>query len=160
MRELVILSLNIIYTKDLLQFSERYCAKLEYLNFQVGPVTVSQQELLRRKHELNKRVKELLEDIMNSRTDGSKYLFNIELAHACLTRKQLERGYALFTNIYNVTFALNLRNGALLIIPNPESVDTQGGNLSSLEYTAYHEGSVYKFFDIDVADPLKGNLRY
>lgn len=160
MRELVILSLNIIYLKDLLQFYERAKFKTEYLNLSTGPYDVLIQDAQYRRHGLNKRVKVLLEDILNSKKDESDYCFNIELAHACITRKQMEKGYALFTNIRNNTYALNLRNGCLLPIDNPELGATSDRNLMSLEYTAYHDGSIYKYFDIDLSDPLTNKIRY
>jgi hypothetical protein len=165
MRELVILSLNIIYIKDTLQQCERLKAKLQYMNFPTGSISVTEDNLTKRKHELHKRMKELLEDILNSKkdykaiTDASDYTFNIELEHASLTRKQLEKGYALFTNVRNIDYALNLRNGCLLPITMPES-SCSDRNLMSLEYTANHDGSVYKYFEIDLADPLTNELRY
>lgn len=167
MRELVVLSLNIILIKDTLQQCERMRAKLHYINFSEGPVSVLELELHARKRALNKRVKVLLEDVMNATTftipkykiDSTNYTFNIDFEHACLTKKQLDKGYALFNNVRDNTFALNLRNGALLPITNYEQ-GTPDGNLASLEYTAQHEGSVLKYFDIDSTDPLKDNLRY
>jgi len=159
MRELVILSLNIIYIKDTLQFSERLHAKIQYLNVTTGSIAVLQDDLQRRKHELNKRMKELLEDILNSSRPESDFCFNIELEHASLTRKQLEKGYALYTNIRNNSYALNLRNGCILPIDNPE-LTVSDRNLMSLEYTAHHDGAVYKYFDIDLSDPLTNNIRY
>ena len=159
MRELVILSLNIIYLKDLLQFYERAKFKSSYLKLTTGPYEVLIQDALQRKHELNKRVKVLLESILNSTKDKSDFCFNIELAHACITRKQMEKGYALFTNIRNITYALNLRNGCILIIENPE-LSVSDRNLMSLEYTAHHDGPIYKYFEIDLGDPLSSNIRY
>jgi hypothetical protein len=162
MRELVVLSLNIIFIKDTLQQCERLKAKLEYMNFQQGSVSVLEIDLQARKHELNKRMKELLEDILNSKRGyDSDFCFNIELAHASLTRKQLEKGYLLITNVRDVTYALNLRNGAILPVAFPEISNTvMDPTLRSLEYTAKHEGALYKYFDIDQTDPLKNELRY
>ena len=159
MRELVILSLNIIYIKDLLQFYERAKFKSSYLDLATGPYEVMIQDALYRKHFLNKRVKTLLENILNSTKDESDYCFNIELAHACITRKQMEKGYALFTNIRNNTYALNLRNGCILPVGNPE-LSLSDRNLMSLEYTAQHDGAIYKYFEIDINDPLSSNIRY
>lgn len=159
MRELVILSLNIIYIKNILQQCGRMHEKLEYTGFTSGPVSVIEDNLNRRKHELNKRMKNLLEEIMNSSKDKSDFCFNIEQDHACLTKKQLEKGYALYTNIRNVTYALDLRKGALLPILDPES-NVEDNNLRSLEYTAHHDGPVYEYFEIDTSDPLKNNIRY
>lgn len=162
MRELVILSLNIVYIKDLLQQCDRLVAKLEYMNFTIGSITVTQDTLIKRKHELNKRMKELLEDVLNQKgvtLAVTEYAFNIDIDHASLTRKQMEKGYALFTNVRDHTYALNLRNGALLPINLPE-VSPSDRNLMSLEYTAQHEGPVYRYFEIDITDPLKNELRY
>ena len=160
MRELVILSLNIIYIKDILQQSERLKARLIYLNFSEGPIEGVEDMLRVRKRQLNLRMKNLLEEILNSSRDWSLYGFNVDIETASLTRKQLEKGYAIFTNIREVSFALNLRNGALSIIYNPEDPDSTDANLRSLEYTARHEGPVYKFFNIDMNDPLTGLIRY
>jgi hypothetical protein len=159
MRELVILSLNIIFIKDLMQQCERLIAKTEYMNFPPGALQVQCDNYVKRKHELHKRVKELLEDILNSDKPKSDYCFNIAVDHASLTRKQLEKGYALFNNIRDVTFALNLRNGCLLPLEFPES-HASDRNLMSLEYTAQHDGAVYKYFEINLTDPLKNELRY
>lgn len=159
MRELVILSLNVIYIKDLLQFYERCIAKTQYLNLSTGPMEVLVYNAQARKHELNKRIKVLLEDILNSSLIENEFCFNVDLPHACITRKQMEKGYALFTNVRNNVYALNLRNGALLPITNPE-FNVSDRNLMSLEYTAQHEGAVYKYFEIDLSDPLTHNIRY
>jgi hypothetical protein len=169
MRELVIISLNILYIKDYLQQLERARSKALYLNFPDGPIAVMELNLHARKRSLNKRMKVLLEDLMESKHDqrytwlqnaSSDYVFNIELENACFTKKQLDKGYALFTNVRDVTFALDLRKGSLLIVNDYEN-DTTDANLRSLEYTAYHDGSVLKYFDIETSDPLpKENLRY
>ena len=163
MRELVILSLNVIYIKDTLQMCERMNAKLEYMNFSKGSIAVIESNLHRRKHELNKRIKELLENILNSKryspNEEPMYAFSIDKDHASLTKKQLEKGYALYTNVRDRTYALNLRNGSVLIIVDPER-NVLDPNLQSLEYTAKNEGSVYKYFEIDTTDPLKNELRY
>jgi hypothetical protein len=162
MKEIVILSLNVIYIKDTLQFQDRFRAKLQYLNISEGSEMVTQQALLARKRILLKRIKDLLEELMNSSKDKSDYSFNIDWEHASLTMKQLSKGYALYTNVRDTTYALNLRNGMLLPIDFPES--TSGAitdtNLRGLEYTAQHDGSVLKYFDIDPTDPLKNELRY
>jgi len=160
MRELVIISLNIIYVKDLMQHCERMKTKTEYLNISTGPIKVLEKDLEYRKRSLNKRMKILLEDLLNSKRDQSEYVFNIDVDHACLTKKQLEKGYALFTNVHDKTFALDIRKGALYPIEFPES-NTQERTILFLEYTAKHEGAVYEFFEIDITDPLKNNeLRY
>lgn len=160
MRELVILSLNVIYIKDLLQFYERAKFKTEYLNLSVGPYEVLINNALHRKHELNRRIKIFLEELLNSDLQYSNYCFNIELPHACITRKQMEKGYAFFTNVFNNTYALNLRSGTLLLIDNPELSASSDRNLMSLEHIAYHEGSIYKYFEIDLSDPITNNIRY
>ena len=159
MRELVILSLNIIYIKDLLQFYDRATLRTDYLKLSTGPIAVLIQDAVQRKHELNKRVKVLLEDILNSTKDESDFSFNIELSHACITRKQMEKGYAIFTNVRDLSYALNLRNGCLLPIDNPE-LSVSDRNLMSLEYTAQHDGAIYKYFEIELNDPLTNNIRY
>ena len=179
MKELVIISLNIIYIKDLLQFYERMQYKTSYVYLSIGPIEVMIMDCNQRKHSLNLRMKSLLEDLMNSKRTTSEngrtlwgtnsytenvcvlnFVFNIPIEHASLTKKQLEKGYAIFNNIQNVTFALNLRNGSLLQIKNYEGDNTIDANLKSLEYTAKHDGAVYKYFDIDQSDPLKNNIRY
>lgn len=160
MRELVILSLNIIYIKDTLQSLERLTAKLQYINMTDGPLKVTHDDLQRRKHELNKRMKRLLEELMNSSRDDSEFCFNVELEHASFTKKQLEKGYVIFNNIRDVAFALDIRKGSLLPIANPES-NVLDPNLASLQYTERHDGPVYKYFEIDTSDPLKNSdLRY
>lgn len=169
MRELVIISLNILYIKDSLQQLERVRAKAQYMNFPDGPIAIMELNYHARKRSLNKRMKVLLEDLMNSKRDQqykwlqsapTDYLFTIDLESACLTKKQLDKGYAIFNNIRDVAFALDLRKGSLLIVDDFES-NSLNNNLNSLEYTAYHEGSVLKYFDIEAGDPLsKENLRY
>lgn len=159
MRELVIISINIIYLKDLLQFYERGHAKAEYLNLPTGTTDVQVDEAKRRIHSLKVRMKRMLENLMNSDKTDSSFTFNIDVEHASLTRKQLEKGYALFTNVRGYTYALNLRNGGLFHILEPER-NVIDPHLASLEYTAVHEGPVYKFFEIDQTDPLKGEIRY
>lgn len=162
MKELVILSLNVIYIKDTLQFQDRFRAKLQYLNISEGSEDVTRQALFTRKRILLKRIKSLLDGLLNSTKIESDYAFNIDWEHASLTMKQLNKGYALYANVRDKTYALNLRNGMLLPIDFPES--TSGAitdtNLRGLEYTAQHEGSVLKFFNIDPSDPLKNEIRY
>jgi len=160
MRELVIISLNILHIKDALQQLERTRAKALYMNFSDGPIAVMELNYQTRKRSLNKRMKVLLEDLMNSKRDQTEYAFYVDKDSACFTKKQLDKGYALFTSVLETTFALDLRKGSLLIINNyeNESIDT---NLRSLEYTAYHDGSVLKYFDINPSNPLpQENLRY
>lgn len=166
MRELVILSLNVIYIKDTLQMCERLNAKLEYLNISIGSTAVTQLNLRSRKHMLNIRIKNLLEDILNSKilinnqlSEETHFIFNIDKEYSSLTRKQIAKGYALYTNIRDITYALNLRNGSLLPILNPEG-HVMDRNLISLEYTATHEESLLKYFEIDPEDPLRNELRY
>lgn len=160
MRELVIISLNIIYVKDTMQACERLQTKARYLNIPDGSIKVTIQELLRRKHSLNKRMKRELEYLVNSGRRESNFIFDIPVEHACLTKKQLEKGYMLLTNIRNMTYALDIRKGALYPIDDPESNSTTDINLRYLEYTAQHDGPVYKYFEIDETDPLKNELRY
>lgn len=163
MRDLVILSLNIIYIKDNLQHLERLKAKMEYMNFSIGPLAVMENSLNDRKRQLNRRVKALLEEILNSKKvtlgEETDYSFVIETEHSSLTKKQLEKGYALFANVRDKTYALSLRNGALLPIIDPEN-NIIDHNLSSLEFIARHEGPVYDYFEIDMTNPLQNNLRY
>lgn len=159
MRELVILSLNIIFVKDMMQYCERLATKAEYLNLPSGSIQVMQQELIKRKHSLNKRMKNELEDLLNSKREASEFVFVIPVEHACLTKKQLEKGYALITNINDRTFALDIRKGALYPIDFPEE-NTNERNMQYLEYTAKHEGPVYKYFEIDETNPLQNELRY
>lgn len=160
MRELIILSLNIIYIKDTIQQLERGIkTRLLYINQETGPVDAMIYCLQARKHSLNKRMKFELEDLMNSKKDDSNFAFNVEVDHASLTRKQLLKGYALFTNVRDITYALDLRSGVLLPITHPE-LNVTDPNMAGLEYTARHEGGVYKYFEIDPTDPLKNELRY
>jgi hypothetical protein len=162
MRELVILSINLIYVKDLLQMDDRISSKSIYLDIPNGSIKVHIDALQARKKELNKRIKDLLEYILNETPGGNRdsvFVFNIDEEAAGLTRKQLEKGYALFTNVKNDTYALNLRTGGLLIINTPE-LNASDRNLMSLEYTAQHDGTVYGYFEIDQTDPLKDKIRY
>lgn len=160
MRELVLLSLNIIYLKDILQQTERLGTRLDYMNIAKGSTSVIRQELLARKHRLHIRMKRQLENLINSTNQyETDFAFNIDVESACLTRKQLQKGYALLTNIRDNTYALNIRNGALTPVAYPE-INVLNDGLGMLEYTAQHDGPVYKYFDIDETDPLLNNLRY
>jgi hypothetical protein len=160
MKELVILSLNVIYIKDGMQQLDRIKARLQYLDIPTGSLDNIEQDYINRKRSLNKRIKVFIEELVNSKKEQSKYVFNIDVEHACLTKKQLDKGYAVFSNIYGFEYALNLRNGALLPIYDSELQTIKDPNLRNLEYTADHEGSVLKYFEIDITDPLKNELRY
>lgn len=160
MRELVILSINIIYLKDMIQHCERMSARAKYLHLPEGSISVMIKDIELRKRSLQKRVKKLLEGLLNSTKDESEYVFNIPLEHACLTRKQLQKGYMLINNVHDKTFALDIRKGALYPVNFPE-LDSNEQTIQFLEYTAKHDGAVYKYFEIDETDPLKNNeLRY
>jgi len=62
LRELVVLSLNIIFIKDTLQQCERLKAKFQYINMAEGSIEIMEDNLRKRKHALNLRVKDLLEN--------------------------------------------------------------------------------------------------
>ena len=157
LRELVVLSLNIIFIKDTLQQTERLKSKLQYMNMADGPVDVIGSDLRRRKHNLNIRVKQLLEDdLLVPRA------IVIDIPNASLTKKELDRGYALYTDVQGNTFALDLRKGSTYPLTEFEiENNTTSATMATLEYNAKHLGSVLKYFEIDQSDPLKGkNLRY
>jgi hypothetical protein len=157
LRELVVLSLNIIFIKDTLQQTERLKAKLQYINIADGSVSVLEDDLRRRKHNLNIRVKQLLEDdILVPR------VIAVDIPNASLTKKELDRGYALYTDVMGNTFALDLRKGTTYPLTEFEiENNTNSTTMASLEYNAKHLGSVLKYFEIDQSDPLKGkDLRY
>ena len=121
------------FIKDTLQQCERLRAKLQYINESDGPISIIEQNFQSRKRKLNKRIKIQLEDLMNTKraTSISNFVFTVDLDTACLTKKQLDKGYALFNNINDITFALNLRNGSLLIVNNYED-DVIDSNLRAL----------------------------
>ena len=157
LRELVVLSLNIIFIKDTLQQTERLKAKLQYINMADGSVCVLEDDLRRRKHNLNIRVKQLLEDdILVPR------VIAVDIPNASLTKKELDRGYALYTDVMGNTFALDLRKGTTYPLTEFEiENNTTSTTMATLEYNAKHLGSVLKYFEIDQSDPLKGkDLRY
>jgi hypothetical protein len=157
LRELVVLSLNIIFIKDTLQQCERLRLKAQYINMTSGSIEVFEDNLRKRKHALNIRVKSLLEDdILLPR------LIVVDAPFACLTRKQLDRGYAIFSDIQERSFALDLRKGSTYPLTDYSIEETSNcATMNSLEYNAQHLGSVLKYFEIDQSDPLKGkDLRY
>jgi len=157
LRELVVLSLNIIFIKDTLQQTERLKAKLQYINLSKGSVEVVEDDLRRRKHNLNLRVRKLLEDeILAPR------VIAIDVPNASLTKKELDRGYALYTDVRGNTYALDLRKGSTYPLTEQEiENNTNSATMASLEYNAKHLGSCLKYFEIDQSDPLKGkDLRY
>lgn len=159
MKELVLVSLNILYIKDTLQMCDRLIARLQYSGFSTGTMDVQIQSLKEKKRTLNIYMKDLLEELLNGKSTQTGSAFNIDVDCACFSRKELERGYALFTNVRNVTFALDIRKGSLLIIHNPET-NSGDPNRDSLEYTARHEGPVYSYFQIDPTDVLKDGIRH
>lgn len=158
LRELVVLSLNIIFIKDTLQQTERLKAKLQYMNFTTGSIEVLEDDLRRRKHNLNLRVRKLLEeDILYPR------IIAIDVPNASLTKKELDRGYALYTDVRGNTFALDLRKGSTYSLSEQEIEENvlPSTALATLEYNAKHLGNVLKYYEIDQSDPLKGkDLRY
>jgi hypothetical protein len=157
LRELVVLSLNIIFIKDTLQQCERLKAKLSYINIPDGSTEVTMDNLRRRKHNLNLRVKDLLEnDLLLPR------LVVVDIPNASLTKKQLDKGYAFFTDIRENTIAFDLRKGTTYPITTQEiEENTTSATMNALEYNATHLGSVLRYFEIDQSDPLKGkDLRY
>ena len=157
LRELVVLSLNIIFIKDTLQQTERLKAKLQYINITDGSVSVLEDDLRRRKHNLNIRVKQLLEDdILVPR------VIVVDIPNASLTKKELDRGYALYTDVMGNTSALDLRKGTTYPLTEFEVENTTNSTtMATLEYNAKHLGSVLRYFEIDQSDPLKGkDLRY
>lgn len=158
LQEIVILSLNIVYIKDTIQAVERMKAKLSYMGIATGPIQVTYQELLDRRRSLTKRTQRHLGEFLNSGRQNLPYIFSIDKEYGWLTKKQLEKGYALFTNIRDMTYALDLRTGTLYPVTNPES--EQDPIIRTLEYNAQHVGPVYDLYNIDTTDPLKDKLRY
>lgn len=157
LRELVVLSLNIIYLKDTLQQCERLKSKFNYINMAEGSIAIMEDNLRKRKHALNLRVKELLEeDLLIPR------IVTIDIPNAALTKKQLDKGYAFFTDVMDKTMAFDLRKGTCYPITEQEAEEnTTSATMDSLEYNAKHLGSVLRYFEIDQSDPLKGkDLRY
>jgi hypothetical protein len=157
LRELVVLSLNIIYLKDTLQQCERLKSKFRYINMAEGSISIMEDNLRKRKHALNIRVKELLEDdLLLPR------LVVIDIPNASLTKKQLDKGYAFFVDIQEKTIAFDLRKGTCYPISEQDAEEhTSSATMNALEYNAQHLGSVLKYFEIDQSDPLKGkDLRY
>jgi hypothetical protein len=157
LRELVVLSLNIIYIKDTLQQCERLKSKFRYINMAEGSIEIMEDDLRKRKHALNIRVKELLEEeLLTPR------IVVIDVPNASLTKKQLDKGYAVFVDIMDKTIAFDLRKGTCYPITEGEAENnTTSATMNALEYNAQHLGSVLRYFEIDQSDPLKGkDLRY
>jgi hypothetical protein len=159
MKELTVLSLNIIFIKDMLQALDRINGKLQYMNFPQGSIVVTKDNLRLRKRELHKRIAVILEDLLNSKKEVSKFVFIIDRTTACFTKKDIDNQFAIFSNIFNTDFALDLRSGALYPI-NFESDNLNSPIMQTFAYRKQHEQSLLKWFEIDPSEPLKNNLRY
>lgn len=148
MRELILLSLNLIYIKDTIQQSERYKGKLQYLDISYGPVEVILMDLRSRSVFLRKRIKNIVENILVDKyMYGAKdIIFNLPTETIGITKKELDAGYMIIEDIYENRYILDLRTGDIL----PYNTS----NISFYEYKKNKLGGVYNFFKINPKDPI------
>jgi len=154
MRELVVLSLNLIYVKNVIQRNERYKADLMYLNISHGPLDVLLQDLIRRKTSLQNRFKSLVEfQLVEKLNKVSDLLIVIMPEQAGFKRKELERGWAVFPDIYDRNWLVNIRTGDLL--------ESNYTNTKFFVSNILQLNAVYGYFQIDPNNPLvQKDLRY
>jgi len=154
MRELVILSVNLHYVKDLIQKNERFRADLMYLNISHGPLDVLLQELVKRKVSLQKRFKEMVEfQLVEKLNKVSDLLIVIPIEQAGFRRKEMQQGWAIYPDIFDRQWLLNIRTGDLLE-SNVTNMRFFMENIAKLE-------AVYRYFGIDPHNPLPNkDIRY
>src|SRR4030042_1402754 len=115
MRELVVLSLNLLYIKDTIQQSERFRTKLIYLNISHGPLDVLLIDLVRRKTSLQNRFKFMVElELVEKLNRVSDLLIVIPPDQSGFRKKEMEQGWAQLVDIYDKNWLLNIRTGDLL----------------------------------------------
>jgi hypothetical protein len=154
MRELVVLSLNLIYVKNVIQKNERYKADLMYLNISHGPLGVLSQDLIRRKTSLQNRFKSLIEfQLVEKVNRVDNLLIVIMPEQAGFKKKELERGWARMPDIYDRSWLLNIRTGDLL--------EDNYTNAKFFVNNILQLNAVYGYFKIDPNNPLtQKDLRY
>lgn len=156
MRELVVLSINILLVKELIQKTERYKAGLLYLSISTGPMDVLLLDLAKRKRSLQNRFKLHYEIGLLEFNPARKELFLVITPdQAGWKRRDLENGYTKVYDIYDRTYFVDLRTGTIYD-KTPENTSHFEGQDKKL-----FTGSVYDYFNIDVSNPIKGkDLRY
>ena len=156
MRELVVLSINIVLVKEAIQKTERFKASLLYLNVSTGPMDVLLLDLINRKRSLQNRFKLYYETDLLDFNPARKDLFLVLTSdQAGWKRKEMECGYAYIYDIYDATYIVDLRTGTVY--------DKTPENVSHFEHRdkKLFMGQVYDYFKIDVKNPVIGrDLRY
>jgi hypothetical protein len=156
MRELTILSVNIILVKEGIQKTERFKANILYLNISVGPLDILLLDLQKRKRSLQNRFKILYEiDLLEANPARNDLFLVITTDQTGWKRRELEEGYSFIYDIYETRYLVDLRTG---IIYN----DTTENIVYFAERnTKLFMGAVYDYFKVDMKNPLIGkDLRY
>lgn len=148
-RELILLSLNLIYVKDTIQQSERFIGKLKYIGVSSGPIEVILMDLRSRSMFLKKRIKNIIENVLVNKTlAGAKdIILHLPDETTGITKRELDSGYMILEDIYEVRYILDLRTGDILPYNNT--------NLNFFEMRKQKLGGVYNYFKINPKDPIK-----
>jgi hypothetical protein len=154
MRELVVISINLHYVKDMIQKNERLIAALMYLNIPYGSATLTTDNLNRRKVSLQNRFTSMVEfELVEKLNKVKDMLIVIPREQAGYRKKEMEQGWAVVPDIYDHNWLLDLRTGQLYE-DNYTNAKFFMSNILPL-------GEVYKYFQIDIKNPLQQkDLRY
>jgi hypothetical protein len=154
MRELVILSINLSYVKNAIQHNERFKGELMYLNITQGPQSITELDLIRRKVSLQNRFTSLVEfQLVEKLNRIENLLIVVPLEQAGYRKKEMEQGWAIIPDIYDLTWLLNIRTGQLY--------ENNYTNAKFFMSNILPLGEVYKYFQIDFNNPLpQKDIRY